>query len=367
MENKLRTITITLTHNCNLACTYCYEHHKSKDIVSFDIARKIIDYELTHVKKGVGLEFDLFGGEPFLEFDLIKKITNYVCENKGDTPCILFATSNGTLIHGEIQDWLIEHKGCFVCGLSLDGNKEMQDINRCNSFDDIDLNFFLTQYPDQDIKMTISKETLPYLFDGVKYLQDLGFLVSCNLAFGIDWSDENNSVVLQRELTKLIDYYLDNPDIQPCSILNMGITNVGVCEDRAVRYCGAGNEMRAYDIDGTAYPCQFFMPLSVGNEKAKASLDIVFPKDVLPEDKLDDKCKHCVIRSICPTCYGSNYASTGDIFKRDDNMCRLTKIIAKANSYFKAEKWKRGQLDLKENEEVFFLKAISSIQEKLDI
>ena len=290
-----------------------------------------------------------------------------MCKNKGDLPCTLFATTNGTLIHGSVQDWLIQHSGCFVCGLSLDGTREMHNINRSNSFDDIDLDFFLRQYPDQDIKMTISKETLPGLYNGVIYLQKLGFIVSCNLAFGIDWSDSENSVILQNELKKLIDYYLENPEVEPCSILNMGLSNVGIYEEKAIRYCGAGNEMRAYDIDGTAYPCQFFMPLSVGKEKARASLNIVFPKSELPEDELDEKCKNCVIRSICPTCYGSNYASTGNIYKRDDNMCRLTKIIAKANSYFKAEQWRRKQLIMPDDEKVVLLKAIKAIQEKMDV
>lgn len=366
-EKKIRTVTITLTQACNLACTYCYENHKSTRKMSLATAKQSIDRELSH-SDGVELfEFDLFGGEPFLEFDLIKEITTYICEKKGDIPCTVFATTNGTLVHGEVQTWLREHSGCFICGLSLDGTREMHNVNRSNSYDDIDLDFFLEMYPDQEIKMTVSRETLPCLAEGVIDMHSKGFLVSCNLAYGIDWSDPQNTDILNRELHKLINFYLENPDIEPCSMLEMGIFNVGTYEEHAVRYCGAGKYMRAYDVDGRAYPCQFFMPLSVGEEKAAAVSDIQFPDEFLPEDLIDKKCRQCVVRSACPNCFGSNYASTGNIYRRDDNMCRLTKIIMKARSYFRAKQWELGQLHETPDDLQALLRAIVKIQEELEV
>lgn len=243
----------------------------------------------------------------------------------------------------------------------------MHNINRSNSYDDIDLDFFLKMYPNQDVKMTISKETLPNLAEGVIDMHKRGFLVSCNLAYGIDWSDSQNTEILNGELHKLIDFYLEHPDIEPCSMLEMGISNVSTQEERAVRYCGAGKYMRSYDVDGRAYPCQFFMPLSVGEEKAAVVKNIKFPDEYLPEEELDEKCKTCVIRSACPNCFGSNYASTGSIYKRDDNMCRLTKIIMKARSYFRAKQWELGQLHKEPDELQALLRAIVKIQEELEI
>ena len=78
----------------------------------------------------------------------------------------------------------------------------MHNINRSNSYDDIDLDFFLEMYPAQDVKMTISKDTLPNLAEGVIELHHKGFLVSCNLAYQIDWSAEENVEILNRELNK---------------------------------------------------------------------------------------------------------------------------------------------------------------------
>lgn len=364
---KTRTVTITLTQSCNLSCTYCYERHKSQKRMSLDIAKQIVDQELSVLDDDMALEFDLFGGEPFLEFPLIKELTEYICRTKGNKNCFVFATTNGTLVHGEIQNWLKAHRGCFVCGLSLDGTREMHNTNRSNSYDDIDLEFFRELYPNQDVKMTISAETLPALAEGVIDIHKKGFLVSCNLAYNIDWSNSGNADILMRELNKLIDFYLVNPDIEPCSILAMGIHNIGMPENDAVRFCGAGIYMRAYDIDGTSYPCQFFMPLSLGEKRAHCAKDIVFPEDIIPEEYLDIKCRDCIIQSVCPNCFGANYANTGSIYSRDDNMCRLTKIIIKARSYFRAKQWEYGQLNESAQDQQAILRAIVKIQEGLDI
>lgn len=364
---KVKTVTLTLTQSCNLKCSYCYEHYKSPRKMSLDTAKEIIDREICNVDGIDAFEFDLFGGEPFLAFDLIKEITEYIRNKNCPLPYVVFATTNGTLVHAEIQEWLKSHSDCFVCGLSLDGTREMHNINRSNSYDDIDLEFFQKQYPDQDVKMTISQETLPSLAAGVIDMHKKGFLVSCNLAYEIDWSQEKNSDILSRELTKLIDFYLENPDIEPCSMLAMEISNIGMHSDKAVRFCGAGRYMCSYDVDGRAYPCQFFMPLSIGEGKAANVKNIAFPNEIIPDEYLDEKCKRCVIRSACPNCFGANYASTGNIYSREDNMCRLTKIIMKARSFFRAKQWELGHLHMDKQKEQALLRAIIKIQEELEV
>ena len=363
MKNLGRTFTLTLTGNCNLNCSYCYEHKKTNSVMSFDTAKTILDKEMNLESEGITY-IELFGGEPFLEFDLIKKIYDYVETNWSDKKWIMFATTNGTLIHGKIQDWLKCRKDKFVCGLSLDGTKEMHDKNRSNSFDKIDVDFFLKTYPNQKIKMTVSQETLPSLAEGVIYAHNLGFKVNCNLAFGIDWGSAANKKILERELKKLIDYYLDNPNIEPCSMLEMPIEHLGVekdCKNTVRKWCGAGTVMHDYYVDGSLYPCQFFMPLSEGAEKSSKYGDIKFYEEI-PLEKLDSKCQTCKCVEACPTCYGSNYIATGDIYKKDENLCELTKIILKARSYFKALQWHKGLLKIDKNREQALLKSILLIQ-----
>lgn len=358
-----QSITLTVTAACNLQCSYCYENNKEHSSMSFKTAKEILDTELKSCSSEIYIE--LFGGEPFLEFNLIKQIYDYLMTNWAEKKWIMFATTNGTLIHNEIQSWLSQHRR-FVCGLSLDGNKYMQDINRSNSFDMIDLGFFIKTYPNQAVKMTISQETLPYVYDGVTFLHNKGFKVNCNLAFGIDWNNETNANTLERELKKLINYYLTNPKIQPCSMLNFPIEHLGLDRNKQTirKWCGTGTHMKAYYIDGTAYPCQFFMPISAGKTKAKTIDEIEFTEKI-SINKIDDKCKDCKILEACPTCYGSNYVSTGSIYSKDMNLCKLTKIIIKARSYFRALQWEKGLLQLDSKKEQALLRSILLIQENL--
>lgn len=361
-----RSVTITLTEACNLDCTYCYENHKSKNKMSIDTLKDIVKKEMIADNVYKVIEFDLFGGEPFLAFEQIKEICDYINTLNSSKKYIFLATTNGTLVHGAVKEWLRNHP-YFICGLSYDGTEAMQDMNRSHSSSKIDLDFFLEMYPEQEVKMTISKASLRTLADGVIYLQEKGFRVACNLAYGIDWSDEENKEILQRELMKLIDYYLQHPDVKPSSILEMPIINISYTNgcNKYVRFCGAGVSTVAYHIDGTAYPCQFFMPLSVGEEKAKKSLDLIFYDKEIPQDLIEEKCLKCVAQSVCPTCYGANYAATGNMYRHDDNYCELTKIIIKARSYFKAMQWQMGQLQIPEEEIPHLLNSIKLIQENL--
>ena len=101
--------------------------------------------------------------------------------------------------------------------------------------------------------------------------------------------------------------------------------------------------MVAYDVEGNAYPCQFFMPNSIGSEKCKKLGEIELP-DLTEDSLLDAKCRECSVKAICIICYGANYAATGSPYLQDPAMCQLNKIIFKARSYYQAMRWKHGQL-----------------------
>lgn len=365
-----RYVTLTITEACNLNCVYCYENHKSKKVMTLETAKNIIRTEALAANENCMIEFDLFGGEPFLYFELIKQIDEFI-SNELDVPMNyrLFVTTNGTLVHREIQDWLKERKDYFYVGLSYDGTPYMQDINRSNSSNMVDLEFFKNTYPDQDVKMTISQESLKTLADGVIFLHEKGFQVSCNLAYGIDWSDSANKRILEQELYKLMQYYFEHPNIVPCSMLNDSLTNVANAfnEKKMIRYCGAGIGTEAYHSDGEKYPCTLFLPISIGEEMAKQAQKIVFFNDEIPNEYVEEKCRSCVIQSVCPTCYGANYAATGNIYKHEDNYCELTKIIVKARSYFQAKQWELGQLNVTDEEIPALLQSIQLIQDKLHI
>lgn len=362
-KQKSKNITLVVTHQCNLNCTYCYEHHKNSRTMSADLAKEIVDRELL-MDDGVSMiEFDFIGGEPLLEFDTIKSVIEYTTAKEHDRDYIFFITTNGVLLDEERKEWLRAHADVLQVGLSLDGTKEMHDKNRCRSFDKIDLDFFRTVYPEESVKMTISKETLGNIAEGVIFCHEKGFEVSCNLAYGIDWSDEGNRKVFSDQLMLLIDYYIAHPEIKPCSLLDVNrIKNIASQEDQTFRLCGAGYAMRAYDCDGTCYPCHFFLPICVGDEKAKKSLTLDFSNYSLRSEQVDDKCKACFIRNACPTCYGNNYATTGNIYRRDMRLCEMNMIQFKAIAYFAVKRFESGQLgEYSTAEQAAILKAALEI------
>lgn len=362
-----RTVTLTLTEYCNLSCIYCYESNKSKSVLTFDTAKKIIDSEFVSERnKDVDIIiFELFGGEPFSEFKLMKDIVAYIKSKKRDTKYRIFITTNGTLVKEEQKKWLLENKDVVIVGLSLDGTKEMHDINRSFSFDQIDISFFAKEYPTQSIKMTISEQTLKDFAKGVIFIHENGFKINCNLAYGIDWSDSKYAKVLHEQLEQLISYYLEHRDIEPCSMLNYRIEGIGIDTGKkktARRWCGTGN-MHTYDVNGNCYPCQFFMPLSV-HENSRTLDEVNIPEEI-PLHMFDKKCQKCVMNESCPTCYGSNYCESGDYYYKSDSYCNMIKIILLANSYYKWQLLKSGCFENDENKKMLLLRGIETIQDYL--
>lgn len=352
-------ITLTLTNQCNLSCSYCYERSKNELTMSFETAVAILESELNSNEPYSFLQIELFGGEPFLEFDNIRRIVGYLKSRRFKKQYLLTLTTNGTLVHDEIQEWLVANKDIVSCGLSLDGTSEMHNLNRSDSFDKIDLDFFSKNYPDRPIKMTISKKTLGSLCEGVIFCHSRGFSVFCNLAYGENW-DESDNDILARELSKLIDFYLSHPGIVPCSMLFDKFSQILVEGEAIKPWCSAGTKTTAYSCDGAKYPCQYFMPLSGGSQDSVPVL-----KQMIPISDLDQKCRGCVILRACPTCYGYNYQTYGDIHRRDEGICAMTKTIIKARSYLVAELWKAGYLNSSEQEEQALLRAIVKIQNEL--
>lgn len=360
---KKKTIMLTITEHCNLNCRYCYEKNKSLRTMEKETAFKIIKEELTKNDGFDICEIQFFGGEPFLEFQLVRDICEFIWARSWQKRIQCFATTNGTLVHGEIKQWLYENRHRFTCSLSLDGNKKAHDINRCNSYDLIDLDFFLHTWPIQTAKMTISPESLPYLADSVIFLHEKGIPFSNNLAYGVNWSSEELLKTMQDQLIYLAKYYIEHPQVELCRMLDLHIENVNYTS-KVKRWCGAGISLSAYDVDGNCYPCHLFQPLSTEIKDPLDQVISAFSK----YDTIDSRCTDCPIYNVCPTCYGHNYAATGDIAKRDESLCRFTKLTTLAASYIwlkKIERYTQKELGLTDEQYRTIFDGARLIQEQL--
>lgn len=118
--------------------------------MSLETAKEILDREfgaIAGTEKKIVIQF--FGGEPMLEFDTIRDVYNYIHSLNIPNYEYCFVVTNGTLFDEARKRWSYEHKEDFICGLSLDGTKEIHDYNRSNSYDLIDYGFFAKTWPEQ--------------------------------------------------------------------------------------------------------------------------------------------------------------------------------------------------------------------------
>lgn len=134
LSKKLPSITLQVTQQCNLRCRYCIysgsylNRRHSKKVMSLDVAKKGIDFLIDHSIACDIINIGFYGGEPLLEFELIKNCVEYA-EKKAEGKKITFnLTSNGTLLSKEIIEYFEKHNIGLM--ISIDGPKEIQDKNR---------------------------------------------------------------------------------------------------------------------------------------------------------------------------------------------------------------------------------------------
>lgn len=343
---KRKTIIITLTEQCNLNCSYCYERNKSSRTMPIETIKHIILDEMRQEPKYDSYIISLFGGEPFIVFDTIKEIVTWMRGQRFEQEYVFFVSTNGTLIHGHVQSWLVRNLDIVKIGLSLDGDRITHNFCRDNSFDDIDLDFYRNHYAKQGVKMTVSPNTLPHLYDSVVFCHDIGLYSDCSLATGVDWSDAENVDILERELDRLIEFYMSHLDLKACSMLGRSVMSISNRGAERVTHCGAGQSTCAYDVNGVRYPCQYFMPLAIGEECASSFLRMEEHQLAAMRATLPDACKHCTVRAACNLCIGSNYAETGNLYSVNDSLCKLTKIIIKKRAAFRKKLLEAGVLHL---------------------
>ena len=323
---RVRTCTLMVTHACNLNCSYCYEEFKGDRYMDRELAIYIVQKELAFVEssdKFDALQVDFMGGEPLMNFPLIKYVVEWVESHPPKVPFVFFATTNGTLLTPEMKAWFREHKENIWLGASCDGTESMQHENRGTARKEIDYDFFKQTWPLQRCHMTISRETLPLLAQGVLFLQrNRNFRVEAALAQGIDWT-KNDAILYRDQLQMLGEAYISDRDIPPINLLaqplEIDTSNSGTELVPQKKFCGTGTHMVTYDIDGRRYGCHLFTPVVLGDTRAEIN-NFEWEKGDLYND---DRCNYCVLRQTCPTCAGFNFKYRGAIAKRDMRGCLM--------------------------------------------
>lgn len=328
-----KTIVLQVTENCNLHCVYCYQQSKRHIQIEEPLLKRIILDSFINESGFKKLEFNLIGGEPLLCMPLIKHICEWTWSKPRPIEYVFSATTNGVGLKEEDKEWFRQHKNQFSLCLSIDGTRNMHNINRSNSYDRIDLDFFLKTWPNQKVKMTVSPQTIDTFAEGVIDLQKKGFNLTANLAYGVNWNGKDFERILERELGKLVHYYLDNEDKEPFLWLSLPLYKLAENNNQPEWWCGAGLDTIAYDVNGKILPCQMFYDTTGDSMTECDHIDLDEAHQLY-----FDHCKVKPLFNICPLCIGMAYSSKGNSFECDTHLCKLIQVFFRANAYFQSQK-----------------------------
>ena len=330
-QRLTKTIMLLVTYKCNLHCSYCYEPKQTFFQMNVEKAK---EYILKQVNK-LGDEYDSFevqfmGGEPLLVFPMIKDVSEWLWKQHFCKPMkMLFAPTNGTLLSAEMKTWLLANRHRFCLGLSFDGDNLMQNINRSESFNLINIEFFAKTWPEQSVKMTVSPQTVEYLAKGVNYLFDKGFNdVVADLAMGDHavWN-KLSLTTLKEQLNILVKEYMGNTQKPRVSLLQQNLDDIFKLEKND-KCCSCGEHLVCIDFDGAEYACHLFSPIASDKSKAKKREQIDFSSH---KQFVTKKCKMCQLINLCNRCAGMNFLCNNDVAEPLRFHCAAFKIVFLAN------------------------------------
>lgn len=325
-ETCEEAVGLLITYRCNLNCKYCYIHEKQPKDMTLEMAQTILEPFLN--KRGGLLDIKFYGGETLIVYDIIKDLIEWVKSKVWRRKYRFFGSTNGTLLNPDMKSWLKINSDIITLGLSFDGLPEVQQENRGTPFVDVD--FFISTWPQQTIQMTINATSVNRMADGIIYLLKKGARVHPNVAYEeTEWTDDAIREY-GNQLYKLILFYREN---EQYPLIDQFVHDIREYAKNIVNHkpqhqmCGAGNGFTLFDIDGTHYPCHLFSPLVIKGHKLE---DIKDGLVVYTTDFSDLRCSKCPFTSTCPTCMACNYLYRGSLQKRDTTHCRIMQIEVRA-------------------------------------
>lgn len=280
-DTVVKALCLNIAHDCNLRCKYCFadegEYHGRKAMMTFEVGKAALDFLVANSGNRHNLEVDFFGGEPLMNWEVVKQIVEYgrSIEKEAGKNFRFTITTNGTLLNQEILDYCNKEMGNIV--LSIDGRKEVNDKMRPRAGGQGIYDTIVPKY----LEVAKSRHQLRYFVRGtfthnnldfsedVKHLADLGFKqISMEpvVAKPEDWYaiKEEDLPQLKEEYDKLAKIYLQyRKEGKGFNFFHFNIDlSGGPCVAKRLSGCGSGCEYVGVTPWGDIYPCHQF----VGNE-----------------------------------------------------------------------------------------------------
>ncbi len=323
-NGAIKALCLHVAHTCNLSCEYCFaaqgKYHGERALMSFEIGKQALEFLIENSGSQHNLEVDFFGGEPLMNWDVVKQLVAYARSREAETGkhFRFTLTTNGVLVDDDVIDFANREMNNVV--MSLDGRPEIHDrlrktINGKGSYDVIVPKFqkFAKSRGDGEyyIRGTFTHNNVEFTKD-IFHMADLGFTelsmepVVC--------SPEDPCALTQEDLPVLFEQYeILAKEMIKRDKEGRGFTfyhymidlKGGPCIYKRISGCGSGTEYLAVTPWGDLYPCHQF----VGDEKYLMGN----VKDGVTNTQLREKFKQCnaYARPACKDCWAKLYCSGG--------------------------------------------------------
>lgn len=349
----LASIALFVTQECNLRCIYCYGDggsYGSGGNMTRDTALRSVDWLIEQSEDKKKLSISFFGGEPLLNFNLMKEVVEYALKRGKESSkefnfCL---TTNALLLDDEKITFLKEHK--IIPLVSFDGPKELQDTQRPfkngkGSYDAImpKIRKLLEVVPESVCRTTIVGNTDPLIVDN--FLREIGFdarslLVASRSLFDKEHDSHLTDVALAGMLNRTeaeaqeLRAGIRARDTDKLNKLKDSGLLTGNLEgfingQKKLFPCGAGRASVAVSRSGDVYLCHRF----VGSEDQKCGdiFSVDLEREIYQTSALQfqDECASCFAKYLCAGgCYHDNLGTTGSIFEPNKDMCVLIRRSA---------------------------------------
>lgn len=385
-------ITFNITEDCNLACKYCYEVNKKRKTMDLETAKKFIDIllyddnpiELNSLNSHKyenwiyeGITLDFIGGDALMHPKLVDQILSYWVKKvytldtknakKWRQNWRASISSNGTLFENpEVRSFLEDWKDVISLCVSIDGCPTIHDMNRIYVDGRPSMPTILKwwdwyrerfPYDSETTKATCSRNSIPYLYESLKFMHETLGLTNINQNFIMEDTGcaEEDYEELRRQMDLCIDYVYDHRDNLYWSMIDKQEFAEHKRSDGSdwlyKGKCGGGL-MPALGINGDIYPCFRFLPHTQEKKSPLICGDVnrgLYNKKAFAEVTesayrvnctKDEKCRECEYESACNYCIAGCYSEFGE-FRRTTYICEITKIQCEAAKKY----WKRlGEL-----------------------
>ena len=320
----IKALCLHVAHTCNLNCEYCFasqgKYNGDRAVMSFEVGKRALDFLVENSGSRRNLEVDFFGGEPLMNFDVVKQLVSYArsIEKEKNKNFRFTLTTNGVLIDDDVIEFANKEMSNVV--LSLDGRKEVHDRYRVDyngngSWEKI-VPKFQKLVKARGGKNYYMRGTFthfnPDFLEDIKVMLDLGFN-ELSMEPVVCASGDKNELT-EQDLPIILSQYEDLANLmlekdkegKPFTFYHYMIDlKGGPCIYKRISGCGSGTEYMAVTPWGDLYPCHQF----VGDEKFK--LGDVF--NGVNNTKIQQEFCDCNVyaRPDCKDCWAKLYCSGG--------------------------------------------------------